>query len=251
MSIPITGVSQTIELITLIIAYLFVWHHVRQAVVPVLNTIVSYLQKYLLFFAIFNFFLAAPHIVLFFQPDLFSPFMAWGYSIAHIFVFISLAYLSRAAIKVIPSLAHYDWAVITVWAVITITLTAANIFFVTLQHPPYFDPVSGLTKFEIPSFIGIAFGNISMLAYLPLIGLFIYSAVKSQGTKRLRAVLIGTGMLVTMVGGPLHAIAQNWQIYILADILNILGLALVAFGIILQIDQSLSIDKQSQQHITS
>lgn len=239
MVMPIAGISQFILGLILLIAWVFIHYHSHRSEVPVLKS-VSYLKKYFLYFAIFNFTLSAPHIILFIAPEAFSVTMAWGYSIAHIFVFVALAYLSRLAVSLIPRIARYERAVFVGWLIATALITGLNTMFATLQNQPTFDFATGLTQFHIPQFIGIIFGNASLLGYIPLITLFAISALRSFGTKRRRVLLLTFGMAITMIAGPLHAVARNWQTYVIADIFNALGLILVAIGIIYQLDERVS-----------
>ncbi len=239
MVIPIAGVSQFILGLVLLIAWVFIQQHRKRGNAPAIKS-VAYFESYFIHFACFNFILAAPHLVLFFAPETFPVVMGIGYTVAHLFVFIALGYLSRMTVSLIPRIARFEKAVFVFWLAFGAVVGVLNTLFATLQNQPTFNFATGLTEFHIPDFIGIIFGNASLLAYVPLIVLFTISVFKNRGPKRTRALLFAFGMLIIMVAGPLHAVARDWQTYVSADLFNVIGVVLVAIGIIIQIDEGFS-----------
>jgi hypothetical protein len=180
--------------------------------------------------------MALPAVTLFAVPWLFPVAMGWGYAVANVFLLLSLSHLSRMAVQIMPQLAHRERLVQIIWGLLNAVMLVLNIKFVALANQPGFDPVTGVTQFHIPAFLGPILGTISLIAYVPGIVLFIIAAVRERGDKRIRSILLALGMLIIMVAGPLHAVAATWQIFVLADTLNIISLALMASGIMYRLD---------------
>lgn len=229
--IPITGLSNSFDFILLIVAWLVVGERMKKLVLQATDTI-KYIHNYFLYFAIFNLFMALPCVLVVTQPVLFPVAMGWGYTVANVFLLISLSYLSRMEVKIVPQWAAYERLMRYIWVALNVIMTTLNVMFVALNNQPTFDSNTGVTHFQFPAFLGPILGVISLAAYLPGVVLFIISAVHQTGDKRVRSVLLAAGMAIIMVVGPLHAAATSWQIFLLADILNIISLALLASGVI-------------------
>lgn len=238
MAPPIAGISQFILGLLLLTAWFIVRRHAGQRNAPTLKS-VNYFQKFFLYFAIFNFVLTLPHLALYITPEQFPLLMGLGYTIAHIFVFVSIGYLSRMTASLMPPVARFEKVVFYAWLTVAAIVTVLNLQFATFQNQPTFDHTSGLTTFHIPSFIGAILGITGILGYLPLVILFIVNSIKNTGRKRTRAILLTFGLAITMIAGPLHAVAQSWQTYVAADIFNAMGVALIAAGVIYQINENL------------
>lgn len=229
MHLPITGTSNAIDCALLLTAWVVIGLHTKRTG-QVVDT-VFYMRKYFLYFAIFNAFMALPCLLVYLQPALFPSAMGWGYTIGNIFLLISLSYLSRMEFRMRPSWAKYERAVMYAWIGVNVLLTVLNIMFVALNNQPTFSNVTGITQFHIPAFINPILGVVSLSAYLPGIVMFTSAAIREQHD-RVRSILLASGMLLIMIFGPLHAAAATWQVFLAADILNVVSLGLLATGIL-------------------
>lgn len=53
----------------------------------------------------------------------------------------------------------------------------------------------------------------------------------NKNSGRMRAILLGLGLIVITLGGPTHGIAQDAFIFLIADILILSGIAIIASSI--------------------
>jgi len=232
--LPITGTSNAIDCGLLLVAWAVIGMHAKRLGLQVVDT-VYYMRKYFLYFAIFNAFMSLPCLFVFLQPSLFPAAMGWGYAIANVFLIISLSYLSRMEFKMSPSWAKYERTAMYAWMAVNVLLTILNIMLVALKNQPTFSNVNGITQFHIPGFMNPILGLVSLSAYLPGIILFTTAAIRER-QNRTRSILLASGMLLIMISGPLHAAAGTWQVFMTADIVNVLSLGLLASGILYRSD---------------
>jgi hypothetical protein len=236
-TLPLTGLSQTLDCIFLLIAWALVGGRIRRTNGPVTDT-VRYMYRYFGYFALFNLLMALPHLVLFWQPWLFPPAMAWGYIGGNIFLLVALSYLSRLTVKVMPQFARFDGWVLGIWIGLNAVMTALNIWVIGLRHQPTYDIVTHVTHYDIPGWMGGMLGMISLAAYLPVIVVFVVTAIKQADMQRGRSVLLAIGMALIMIVGPLHAVAGSWQVFLTADVLNVVSLIFLATGIMYRFNQT-------------
>jgi len=234
--LPITGVSQTFDTVVLTLSWLIVRNRIHQAKGPLVPT-VDHMYRYFGYFAIFNLFMSLPYLVLPVQAGLFPSFMAWGYVIANVFLLMSLSHISRMTLQMLPRLERFDRLAMWLWGGLTLVMTVLNAMVIGMQYQPTFDSVTRVTHYAIPSWMGAMLGMISFLAYLPAIGAFVYGAYHQKAAARVRSLLLIFGLLIIMVVGPLHAVAANWQTFLLADVLNMVSLALLTTGVIYRFKQ--------------
>lgn len=228
--IPITGTSNAVDCLLMLVAAWVVSRHIKRSGTVVAT--VRYMEKYFLFFAVFNALMALPTALVYVRPSAFPAAMGWGYAVANIFLLISLSYLSRMEVRIIPSWATYERLVGYIWIGVNVVMTILNIFLVALSNQPTFNNTTGITQFHIPVIMNPLLAIISLSAYLPGIVLFVRSAIHNSN-ERARSLFLASGMFLIMIFGPLHAAATSWQLFLAADILNIISLALLASGVLL------------------
>jgi len=193
------------------------------------------MYQYFGYFALFNFFMAVPFLSLTFQPSSFPTFMAWGYVIANIFLLISLMHISLMTIKLLPRFADKDKLIRGIWIGIVTIMTILNAIVIGVQHQPTYDTASRVAHYAIPTWMGATLGMISFLAYLPAIGVLVYSLIHQSREQRVRSSLLVIGFVIIMFVGPLHAVASNWRVFLFADILNMVSLAFLTSGVLFRI----------------
>ncbi|HSX02232.1 MAG TPA: hypothetical protein VLI05_02855 [Candidatus Saccharimonadia bacterium] len=241
--IPLTGISQLLDCIFLFVAWSLVGQRLKQAGDQAIIT-VGHIYRYFGYFVLFNIFMTLPYAVLYLRPDWFPAAMGWGYVVANIFLVISLSHLSRMVAQMVPQWSSKEPLIHGLWVVINVVLTGLNVVYVAILAQPGYDNASGVTRFHIPGGLGATLGMISLLAYLPALVLFVMNAVKGHGDQRRRSILLAAGMLLIMVVGPLHAVAANWEVFLLADALNVVSLVLLAGGVLYRIGSSLAASPQ-------
>lgn len=243
--ISLTGTSQTFDFLLLTISWLFVRAHIKMNEEPVTST-TKHIYRYFGYFALFNFFMAAPNLALIIHPSLFPALMAWGYVIGNVFLLISLAHISLMTVNLVPRFTDKEMLIRRLWGGLVILMTALNAVVIGIQHQPNYDSVSRVTHFVIPSWMGASLGIISFLAYLPAIVVLIFSFIRQHREQRIRSGLLVLGFVIIMIVGPLHAVASNWRIFLTADILNIVSLVFLTTGVLYRIkQQTQSAPKQS------
>lgn len=229
--IPVTGVSNGIDCLLLLIAWATIGYRIKHLGYHAIGT-VHYIRHYFLYFAIFNAFMSLPCLFVYLDPSLFPAAMGWGYAVGNVFLLIALSYLSIMQVKIVPQWGRFEWLVKFLWISVNIVLTILNIWFIALHNQPTFNNMTGLTQFHIPAFVTPILGIVSLSAYLPGIVLFVMSSMKQLPGRRLRPILLAIGMFLIMIFGPLHAAASVWQVFLAADILNIVSLIFLAGGVV-------------------
>lgn len=237
MEIPLTGLSTLTGLFVMSIAWLFVGSRIKHNPSEVPYQVIL-LRKYFLFMIFFFVFVSAPHIWLYTNPTQFPWAMAWGYVIGHIFLYVALTYIGRMLFSVVPSLADKEHWVKYAGTAINILITIITFATMITGTLPVYDYERHVTQVNASPAVGASIGIFAVLTLLPTAILFLIRAAKSHGGPRRRSLLLGAGFLVITVAGPLHDIAQNWQAFVIADILTILSVVLVGAGVVYRLDQS-------------
>lgn len=236
MEVPITGVSNFVDCILLLTAWAYITSRIQQKR-DIAPAYIKFFRNYFFFFALFNLCMAAPHLLVRWFPLYFTPVMAWGYVVANVFLLIALMYLSRMTASIVPRFANKDRYIVIFWTALNVVVTILHVAYVGLKYQPAYDYGTNITTFQFPPALSSLLGIVSLLAYGPAIVLFVITTIKSRGQRRLRAGLLAAGMILIMVSGPLHAAAPNLQIFLLADILNVVSLVLLSVGIVFQLNE--------------
>jgi hypothetical protein len=250
MTLPITGLSNSFDCIVLVIAWRVVSARSKE-IDSRTSPALTHIRSYLAYFALFNVCMALPFLVLYLQSDTFPAAMGWGYTVANVFLLISLSHISRVVFKLVPRLTKFDRLAQAMWIVFNVIMTGLNVYFVALHNNPTFSKVTGITQFHFPSFLGPVLGTISLLAYVPAIVLFGISTFDRFNEKRLRSALLLVGFIIIMIVGPLHAAAKDWKLFVLADVMNMISLALITAGVLYKLASSESVANVAQSSVSS
>ncbi|MDP3982038.1 MAG: hypothetical protein Q8P70_00580 [bacterium] len=181
-------------------------------------------------FAAFLFIMFLPHIPLFFTHNdhgFFSEQMNLAYILGHIFLYLSLAVFVRVPL----SMTHpkYMMPGMVFFLILGAVTTIINFI---LPNAPEFHHASGLTLLGVDPLVGKLVAINVALAWVPAGAYFIWSGITALNTfvKR-RGLLLGSGLLVATIGGPLHDIVASAPMFLTADLVTILGNLMVAAGI--------------------
>lgn len=200
---------------------------------------VNYLRNYFLNIGIFCVILFIPHLILTVNPASFPKTMAWGYIIGHIFFYIAALNIVRLTFSMVPRLARKEWAALAVGITAALAITIVNIQTMAYGTMPYHDFEKHVTFFNAAPAVGAGIALFATLAVLPAAILLIINGVRNPG-RRLRSFLLGGGFFITMVAGPLHDVAKSWQLYMVADLVSIVGIVIITVGVLYRLEERIS-----------
>jgi hypothetical protein len=240
MEIPLTGVSTLTGLVVMTIAWIFIGRRISATRLAVAKPI-RMLHRFFAFMAIFFAFMFSPHLLIYTHPALFPQAMAWGYVVGHIFLYIAFTYIMRVTFTIVPQLANKEKAVMVIAAFFNVAITAINAQTMIWGTQPAYDSVRNITQLNAAVVVGAAIGIFALVSLLPAAILFLVIAVKGKGGQRVRSLLLGTGLVMMTIAGPLHDVALNWQQFLIADIFTTLSIVLIGSGVVYRLNSSLSV----------
>jgi hypothetical protein len=200
------------------------------------NQQVRHLRSFFLYMGIFCLLIFLPHTLLGFAPNGFPQAMAWGYIIGHVSLYIGLIYILRLTFSMVPRLADKEKYVIAAAALVGTAITIANIKTMAFGTLPQHDSIRNITLLNTAPPVGAAIGAFALVSTVPAIVLILVNGVRNPDA-RLRSFLLGGGLLVLMTGGPIHDIARTWQLYMVADVVSIVGLVIVTTGVLYRLEE--------------
>ncbi len=242
MEIPYSGLSNATTLVVMASAWLFINHRIRVA-----GTVVSrptrLFQKFFLYFAIFGLVITVPYIILLFDKSSFPLAMALGYSLGHIFLFGAFIYIARMTFTLLPQFSSKErYAVVGGLILGTLTVALAMVTMVFGTQPSY-DEARNITQYNVAPAVSALIGLSATLAVLPPGILFLISAFKNHGPARRRPLLLGCGLVLLNLAGPLNSIARDWQTYLGAAVFTGIGIILMGAGIVYRLHVDLTLQK--------
>ena len=195
----------------------------------------SQLNTFNLFFILFSLFIsimAFAHFPLFLphstaNHELFSKIMHWGYAVGHIFLYLALAVFVRLPLNwASPRLKNLGSAFFLLLGGLT---TVLNFLMPSL---PEFSHATGVTLLNVNPLVGKLVALNVVLAWVPSAIYFIVKGARSrEKIIRRRALLLGTGLLIATIGGPLHDISQQAIMFFIADVVVLAGIVILASGV--------------------
>lgn len=229
MEVSYSAISNITGLVVMLSAYLFIRKRSKASGKPVSKS-VEFMRKFFLFFGIFYLPVSLPFIFLETSPSQFPMAMAIGFMVGHIFLYLAYMYTLRMTFSLIPQLADKDkWAV--GWGVLIALLGTGLAFFtMVLGTPPSYDYSKHIVDYQQapPLAATIAIGAI--IAWIPAGIFFVSHAIRNRAS-RTRSLLLGVGFITLTVVGPLHGLAQNWQMFVIADVATIGSIIMIGAGI--------------------
>ncbi len=222
---PITGIS------TLLMAIMSGVVGIRLIMNKERTENITNFAFFFLLFALFMFFMFIPKVFLFFphgeDHTLFNELMHWGYVIGHAFLYISLAVFIRIPL----SFTYKKWK--NIGSIFFLFLgTVTTIINIIYPNQTSFDHSTGVTILGVNSLVGGLVGVNVLLAWVPAGIYFLYHAYKKTNPiVRRKSLLLGLGLIITTIGGPLHDISYEPLILFIADIVVLLGIAVLASGV--------------------
>lgn len=203
---------------------------------------IIYLHRFLLYMGIFFVIMFIPHLWLTIDYSKFPLYMALGYTIGHIFMYIALTNTLRLTFSMLPRIASKERYAVALGIFANIAITAATAITMIYGTRPEYDFAQNVTLFNTASIVGASIAIFAALSVFPAAILMIMNGVR-QHTTRTRSFLLGGGLFLIMAAGPLHDTARNAQQYLFADIFSIAGLLILAGGILYRYEERLSMAK--------
>lgn len=199
---------------------------------PVKDEALKSLLNFILYINIFQFLMTIGHFpVLLNEMGLFYYTFNFGYIVGHAFLYVAEAYIILVPMHLYFSEKEYRkygsgyFRFIILFGLVITVINIAN------PTNPEFDEKSGLTVFNVPSVVAGLIPVITLIS-VGLSGmLFIAKSVQLQGGARVKAAILGFGMILIVIGGPLHELAKNTFEYFLADFLIVVAFFVVMLGI--------------------
>jgi len=210
---------------------------INRAEVPPSRQII-FLRGFYFYIAVFFLLMFLPHLLLNFDASKFPLYMSLGYTIGHIFYYVSLLYLSRALFSLVPQLAKREKIAtmlsVIIGSIITVLTTVTMVF----GKRPAFDYAHHVTLFNANPVVGVSIAVFSFIIVAPTAFLMILNGIHNPSA-RVRSFLLGGGLFVLLTGGPIHDNARTGMVYAAADILTIVGLLIVTSGLLYRFDERL------------
>jgi hypothetical protein len=182
----------------------------------------DYFAKFFGMFSMFMLIQGMPMLV----PESLNPAQLGSFFIfGHIFLYASFAYLVMVPLHIYkPSLKKYGfWGSILGGAIITFV----NTIYWTMPE------ISGnIVLWHVGFPVGPMIGILDIITMVLIAAVFFARlAWKNSGSTRTKFALLALGLVVITAGGPLHDNATSLQMYIIADILTLVGLLILFSGI--------------------
>ncbi len=203
-------------------------------------------HKFFLFMAIFMVFMWLPNFWLALAPERFPLAMAIGYVVGHVFLYIAFSYIARMTCRIVPRLNSKEKLVTIACYILSAVITAITAMTMIWGKQPAYDYIHGVTLLNASPIVGPSIGIFALLTVIPAAILFMIHAFKSQGSRRVRSLLLGIGLFVLMTGGPLHDNATTSTMYIIADISVIAAMLVVGVGVVYRLEQSLAFSEPTR-----
>jgi hypothetical protein len=232
MNLPITGISLAIDGTAFLIAASVIHARIKRSTDGVVPG-TTYIRNFFYTMAFFSFCIAAAHLALAFDKSQFPLWMGIAYTYGHTIMYIGFLYIWLLISTVLPFFASKRKPIIAFWILANIAVTAlTHRFTISEQRLQYQD--NNITNLNAGNLVGGSIAFLALLGFIPVIILFIYNTIQATGKAKIRPALLAAGFIIMTIGGPMHDIAVNWQMFVAADIVSLLGILLIVSGIIYQ-----------------
>jgi len=186
------------------------------------NETLRHFKNFFGWFGVFQLFMAWPMFV---PVVLSSVKLGAFYIFSHVFLYVSVAYLSLVPI----SIYRPEWKEKVFWLNI---VAGGVISFVNIVYWTLPEIESNLLLYNVGAPVGPMIGvlvglNMAVLAG----GFFAKMAWDRSGEDRMKFVLLALGMFTMTVGGPLHDNASTFLMYVVADVLISVSILLILSGL--------------------
>jgi len=163
------------------------------------------------------------------REELFSQAMRYGYIIGNLLLTLTAIYgFMFSASLYWPKKQKLGIGVILFLGIINIIILIMTPFF------PEYRVKEGITLMNLPSISEPPIVLVILIGWGILAIIFLLEAIKGgiKGALRTRAWLIGVGILMAIISGPLHGILKTAGGILLLDVMSLTGKLLAAVGVL-------------------
>jgi len=173
---------------------------------------------------------AAPHIsIVIGREDLFPRIMRWGYIISHAFLILAAMYMAKVTARMFwPKYEKLIFRVLIILGLINV------IYLIITPFTPTYNP-AGVSPNNPPPLSLFLLTPILLIGFTLTALTFLYEAIKGKvtGILRTRALLLGIGIIMVIIGGPTHNFITTVSGWFILDMTSLTGKLLAAAGVIL------------------
>lgn len=184
-----------------------------------------------------------PHLLLFKRPEDFPLAMAVGFIVGHVFLYIGFLYFLRVTFSMIPRLNNKEHIAIIVGTLVITSLSVFTAITMLTGERPEFIAETGRTAFNAHPLVSSGSALIAMVGVVPAAILMIVNGTVNART-RLRSFLIGGGLIILMIAGPLHETELSTAMYVFVNSLSVIGLVSLVSGVAYRMEDKMTLAKQ-------
>ncbi|GEM_PF-920823 len=231
-TLPLTGLTHTIN--GLVLALIGAKLYNDSAKEAGADPAKKYFMNFFFSFGVFQLIMGLAHAVLYVNQSAFAAVMNWGYIIGHVFLYLSLAFTLMVPLELSLPGKKIKNIAFSLIAIFGLAITYINII---KPNQPFFESKTGITFFNADPLVGKLIPIIVLLSWGVSVLIFIYHGLKSRNNRlaMARSLVISLGLILLIVGGPLHDVAQTSLQFLMADILTLLGSLILASGTLLKL----------------
>jgi hypothetical protein len=163
----------------------------------------------------------------------------WGYALGHVFLYLAFAVYIFAPFKIIApdqKIIPAIIATITVIAGAVVSYINFDVYMNTDDPAKLPEFVNNVVVWNPPQavFMLIALGTVLLWILFGTVIFWYHASQTKDRFLRRRSFLIGLGLLITAIGGPLHDGPLEGATILIADVITSLGFVVIAFGVLLR-----------------
>lgn len=196
------------------------------------------LHNFFFYIAVFFLLMFLPHLWLSIDAAKFPFYMALGYTIGHVFLYVSLTYMARLFCSLSPRLASKERVAAAICVLLNVAITVLTAATMLFGVRPAYDAVHRVTLFHANPVVGVSIALFSASVIAPTAVLMIVNGIRNARS-RVRSFLLGGGLLILFLGGPVHDTARTAMLYMIADSVTTFGLLVIAAGVLYRFEERL------------
>lgn len=230
MLLPLTGIVHFVNSLMIYACYLKLNATYKNMLEK--DETLKYLLWFVLYVGVFQFLMGIGHLpILFGMKDAFYYTFNAGYIVGHVFLYVAEAYIVLVPMSLYLSRKNYEKYGRVYSRMLLMFGGAITVINLLLPAGPVFDERTGVTVFNVNSLVAGLIPVITLMSigYAGII--FLIKSSKLQGSAKIKAIILGVGMIIIVIGGPMHETAENIAEYFIADFLIVLAFFIITMGI--------------------
>lgn len=235
---PLTILTTLIGSLVMLFAWWVTGKRLKQSGTAASRQVIL-LRQFFAYMGIFFFLMFLPHVWLSIDRSQFPLWMALGYTIGHIFMYLGLMEVARLTVSMMPKMASKDGWIIAITLVANALVTGVTAATMVFGTRPEYSFEQQVTLFNAAPVVGVSIALFAAITVLPAAIMMIVNGARNPAA-RVRSFLLGGGLFIMMTGGPIHDVAPNGTVYMIADIVTIISILLVCGGVLYRFEERLS-----------